>query len=747
MDTHDVSDVPQYVQLLSKQRKNLQDAQSRKGQRPQARRSREEIMMKFMFSVMMKQAGPNLQYNMRSSFVPPAYPPCISPFSDLKKIMIKDLLLETHHRGTYLLVRSTTPPDKMNAIMTIVEDELKDVVMLQLYYQEGDNDCAIEDIAGEGMILIVREPYFKLMSDGEHGVRVDHLSDVIYLPVYDERVPNCWQTKTAEFITSADAWKTKGNDHFKKSKYRTAIECYTKALDCSPAAEEAQTIKLNRSLAFLKEKQFEAALADLESLQSPQHATEKALYRKTLSLYNLGRYRECCEVLKTLRLKYPDNEAAKDKFSQTIHRLTEQESGRYNFKQLRAEAAKLRPPHLDHSTYVGPVSIRKSNGRGRGLFTTKAVKAGELLLCEKAFAHAFVDTEKAGGLENVTILVNSETSSMTVGAQSELINLIVQKLYRNPSLATVITSLHHGSYTPVNVSEVDGTPVVDTFLVERIINLNCFGCPLSSRESHLRTMDDKAEQKVIANEKLFHSCGIWPMASYINHCCYSNARRAFIGDMMIVRATRDLAPDTEITFWYHMPDPIRYEERQKKFRHWDFKCDCIICQDDETTKKSVWQKRKSLRADAQKYLNSGKKSDAARIETILVAITATYPRPASEAPRLCVWDVQLALAKMYLDHQQTVKAVEVGLRSLESLGYVIDGGRLPRTVGTPMAVKQWGLMEDRLIECWMLLSRAYSLVAPDLESQATGYARTSYKICVGEDESFDETYGRIFRQP
>lgn len=54
-------------------------------------------------------------------------------------------------------------------------------------------------------------------------------------------------------------------------------------------------------------------------------------------------------------------------------------------------------------------------------------------------------------------------------------------------------------------------------------------------------------------DKQFHSCGVWPLASYINHSCNSNARRAFIGDMMIVRATRDLAPDEEINFWYHTP--------------------------------------------------------------------------------------------------------------------------------------------------------------------------------------------------
>lgn len=161
-------------------------------------------------------------------------------------------------------------------------------------------------------------------------------------------------------------------------------------------------------------------------------------------------------------MEYPSNVAAKGELTRAINRLVEQENGRYRFKQLYMEATKLRPPHLDHSTYFGPVSVRASGSRGRGLFTTEAVKAGDLLLCEKAFAHAFVDTGKAEHRQNMTLLINAETNLMTMGAQGDLIRMIVQKLYRNPSLASVITDLYHGSYEPVGVSDVDGTPVVDT---------------------------------------------------------------------------------------------------------------------------------------------------------------------------------------------------------------------------------------------------------------------------------------------
>jgi tetratricopeptide (TPR) repeat protein len=190
--------------------------------------------------------------------------------------------------------------------------------------------------------------------------------------------------------------------------------------------EEAYTLKLNRSLAYLRTKQFDAALSDLEHALATTKPTKKALFRKAQALYNLHRYRECTEVLKILCVEHPSN-IANAELNRTISRLTEQETGVYQFKQLYIEATNLRPPHLDHSTYFGPVEVRSSNSRGRGLFTTAAVKAGDLLLCEKAFAHAFYDSSKNENSQ-IALLVIPETESMSMGTQAELIGMIIRKL-------------------------------------------------------------------------------------------------------------------------------------------------------------------------------------------------------------------------------------------------------------------------------------------------------------------------------
>jgi hypothetical protein len=224
MDIHDVSIVPQYMELLRNQKKALQNAQTCIGQSTEKRKSRDEVTTQFRFRLFMGRQQGKVGSTLRTSFIPYAYSPCFRSILDLQKVMIKDLLLETHHREKYIMVRSITPADRMTAVMAIVEDENGDVMMLQLYYQEDENTRPAEDILGEGTILIVKEPYLKLMSDGDYGLRIDHPSDLIYLPNDDERIPSCWQLRVKKLVASAEQLRMQGNYYFKASNYHAAIE-------------------------------------------------------------------------------------------------------------------------------------------------------------------------------------------------------------------------------------------------------------------------------------------------------------------------------------------------------------------------------------------------------------------------------------------------------------------------------------------------------------------------------------------
>jgi hypothetical protein len=77
----------------------------------------------------------------------------------------------------------------MTAILAIMEDENGDAIMLQLYQQEDGDTRTAANIVDVSILLLVKEPYFKVIGDGEYSLRVDHLSNIIHLERDDARVP------------------------------------------------------------------------------------------------------------------------------------------------------------------------------------------------------------------------------------------------------------------------------------------------------------------------------------------------------------------------------------------------------------------------------------------------------------------------------------------------------------------------------------------------------------------------------
>jgi hypothetical protein len=219
-------DPDQYAQAMQQHRRVLQDAKRRQGQRPHDRKDRDTMLFEFMIASMgtAQRTGREDEHFIHSSFVPPAYLPCTTPLDDLKPIMIEDLRLETHHRGRYLILRSITPPNRMTAILVLAEDERGDVTLLQLYQQENEANHPATDVVDKGSILLVKEPYFKVTASGDYSLRVDHLSDVVFLTNDNTMSPASWRPRLQEISRSADTLKLEGNTLIGKGKYWQAID-------------------------------------------------------------------------------------------------------------------------------------------------------------------------------------------------------------------------------------------------------------------------------------------------------------------------------------------------------------------------------------------------------------------------------------------------------------------------------------------------------------------------------------------
>lgn len=82
-----------------------------------------------------------------------------------------------------------------------------------------------------------------------------------------------------------------------------------------------------------------------------------------------------------------------------------------------------------------------------------------------------------------------------------------------------------------------------------------------------------------------------------------------------------------------------------------------------------------------------------------------------------------------------IKSLESVGEVLTSAGFIIVGAD---SSPTNFAVAKRGLV-DRLVETFLQAQNAYA--AMEDSTQAEEYARTTYKIVIGKDSSFNATYG------
>lgn len=260
------------------------------------------------------------------------------------------------------------------------------------------------------------------------------------------------------------------------------------------------------------------------------------------------------------------------------------------------------------------------------------------------------------------------------------------------------------------------------FLIERVVALNAFGCPLTSKDQEFDS-DTNSDAKS-------HSCGVWTLASKINHACNSNVRRGFIGDLQIIRATCDIPPNTELRFWYKTPTGD-YLSMQKSLEPWDFKCDCSICLDLLNTAKKQLKKRQDLLGDL-KVAFQPITIDTAKVERLLKAIGQTYKHPPSKVPRLALQEYYIRLLNTYHQQQNAGKVNQTCLKALEILGFVIKEDNV---LGT-FHVENWGIMVDDVIGLFQALWKAYVVMNPKMLEAVEKYEKLAYKICMGEDVTY-----------
>jgi hypothetical protein len=199
------------------------------------------------------------------------------------------------------------------------------------------------------------------------------------------------------------------------------------------------------------------------------------------------------------------------------------------------------------------------------------------------------------------------------------------------------------------------------FRVEHIRRRNCFAAPI-------RAVD------VLTNPNTPVRNGFWIQTSYVNHSCLPNSVRNFLGDMLLLRATRDIFAGEEITAQYVTPE-LTYKERQQKYSGtWGFECDCSLCEVDEKMGEEMERQRMSLfeelKEKAQKLGSTPPTmTTLKRFAKRLRDLEALYDDSAyAQLPKLCLVHPTLFLTEAWRQLKNTDKMIESATKLLRNFG-------------------------------------------------------------------------------
>lgn len=728
-NTYDIS--------LEEQLAVLNSAFSFQDSQPVPKSSKEELISVHLNNIaLLKEASKSREP--RPLVLPAAYAPSISSLNDLQKISITDLKVEVHHRGCFVTAKTITPAYLSTNVITIIEAEDGSVAKLEIGFQ--DPLLPSSDLP-ENSTVAIKEPYFKYLGEGDYAIRVDHPSDIAVLRGDDPAVSMIMDVVSKTKDITPSEWKTAGDKAYLEKNYSSAIECYTQAIDNSPKEDEAfiRDVYRKRAYANLTGGRFNFAVDDALASCSGDAVDGRAHYCAGRAAYELGLYDESKDHFeKALESNPRDSKYRKD-YNRAKARIGEQEEGLYDFKAM-AEALNEQNVHLDHADFIRNTMIAKTEKKGRGLFATRFIPRGSLVLCEKAFAFPNMSNgeERAHG-----ILFNHNTNTKTKGiAQGALFMHLIQKLYNNPILTSRFFECDSGNYIRSGKEGelVDGIPIIDVFLIEAIRLKSGF----SYHESYFRQNTRSKGSKSTGTRGDLHT-GFWTRAAYLNHSCIPNCARSFVGDIMVLRAICDIPIGTELTQQYTVPEAA-FKARQEIFRgNWDFECDCMLCGGERASPDEKHQQRRDLvakiRGEAVKWPRNARVPEAAirSIERLLKKMEALHePEIYSTLPRLLLVTPTIWLTEVNRSKKNWAKTARYAVEVLRNFGFVD-----PIRDGRVMLDYEAGIVNSESFNALQYGMEAFKeLGKSDLSKQCEIEARKMFAIITGDDEGVNEALVR-----
>ncbi|XP_073389149.1 methyltransferase FGSG_00040 [Physcomitrium patens] len=530
----------------------------------------------------------------------------ILPLEVLRRVTLVELTVEKRKDERVLYGTLCVEPFVLSFVQTVIEDDEGKAITLIIYDPILDGESVME-MANirycQGTKVAIKEPYLCTLPDKTRALCVNSVGDITIL------------SEISSLPTDVSPWsnldiaalRAEGNRYFAKEDWVGAIDLYSQCISKSmesvrPSSKspnskarkkkmavynggatkqnelDSETVTLaysNRAAAWMKLRHFEKALNDSEEALKVDHTHLKSMYRKGRALHGLQQYGKACETFQDALVLYPLDKDIKNALQRS--KTCDLQSRLGLFEISKCILGSCDGGVTEFSDYVGPVEIKWSENLGmRGLFVTKDVDVGDLLLVSNAISAVRIDGTNPKRVEG-----SSGRSNAIL--RDELAFKLYNLIPKSPKWQHQLSFL-----TDSGDKKDDRCPPMDLFKPNQTWNSFSKHEVSPSRIEGIvfqNALDESGScarglhNNRLPGENNRQFLGLWALPSFINHSCCPNAVRLHLGDTLFLHASRPLECGDEVTISYVNPlVPLRMRRELLEQDKWDFICKCSRCE-------------------------------------------------------------------------------------------------------------------------------------------------------------------------
>ncbi|KAJ0257774.1 SET domain protein 35 [Hirschfeldia incana] len=304
------------------------------------------------------------------------------------------------------------------------------------------------------------------------------------------------------------------------------------------------------------------AMRDCDQALEIENNHFKTLLCKGKVLLGLSKYSSALECFRTALLDPQASESVTVYMEKCKKLESQAKTGAFDLSDWILSGFRGKTPEL--AEFIGSVEIKRSEVSGRGLFATKNIVVGALILVTKGVA-----TERG-------ILGSEEcVDKAQMVMWKNFVDEVTKSVRRCDRTKRLVSSLSTGEE-----EEKLEIPDISLFRPETYDDGSKQDLDMKKLLSILDVnslVEDAVSAKVIGKNKEYYGVGLWTLPSFINHSCVPNARRLHVGDYAIVHASRDIKAGEEITSAYYDVLSSPLEKRREMAESWGFSCKCGRC--------------------------------------------------------------------------------------------------------------------------------------------------------------------------